>query len=77
MFFPERLRVKPDMLSPTQLSMLCELERAALVRSGENFVGPIKPTIPKGVEKLIPNLYNKTRYVLHSRNLKQYTDLGK
>ena len=65
------------MLSPTQLSMLAELERAALVRNGRNFVGPIKPTVPKGVAKLIPNLMNKTRYILHSRNLKQYTELGK
>jgi len=28
------------------------------------------------VEKLIPNLNNKTKYVLHHKNLKQYLDLG-
>ena len=39
----ECLQVTADMLSPTQLSMLSELERAALVRNGRDFVGPIKP----------------------------------
>ena len=28
------------------------------------------------VEKLIPNLWNKEKYVLHYKNLKQYLDLG-
>ena len=27
-------------------------------------------------EKLVPNLMNKTRYVLHYRNLQLYTELG-
>ena len=34
-----------------------------------------KMTIGK-VEKLIPNLYNKTKYVLHYRNLQLYLKLG-
>ena len=28
------------------------------------------------VPKLVPNLYNKTHYILHYRNLKLYLDLG-
>jgi len=28
------------------------------------------------VEKLIPNLWDKNKYVLHYRNLKQYEKLG-
>ena len=28
------------------------------------------------VDKLIPNLYNKTKYVIHCENLKQYESLG-
>ena len=28
------------------------------------------------VKKLVPTLFNKTKYVLHHENLKQYLDLG-
>lgn len=31
---------------------------------------------PGGVKKLVPNLYNKTNYILHYRNLKLYLGLG-
>ena len=31
---------------------------------------------PGAVEKLVPNLYNKSKYILHYRNLKLYLDLG-
>ena len=41
---------------------------------------PLAPEniIPEGskVHKLIPNLYNKTKYVVHYENLKQYENLG-
>ena len=41
---------------------------------------PLAPEniIPEGskVSKLIPNLQNKTKYVVHSENLKQYESLG-
>ena len=30
----------------------------------------------RGQTCLVPNLYNKSRYTLHIRNLKLYTDLG-
>ena len=30
----------------------------------------------KGVEKLLPNLNNKTRYIVHHKILKQYVKLG-
>ena len=38
-------------------------------------LAPEKITVNK-VEKLIPNLGNKTNYILHYMNLKQYIDLG-
>ena len=31
---------------------------------------------PGGVEKLVPNLHNKTKYILHYGNLKLYLELG-
>ena len=31
---------------------------------------------PTEVEKLVPNLHHKERYVLHYRNLQLYTSLG-
>ena len=31
---------------------------------------------PGAVEKLVPNLYNKSKYIVHYRNLKLYLDLG-
>lgn len=31
---------------------------------------------PGGVEKFVPNLHNKTNYILHYRNLKLYLELG-
>ena len=31
---------------------------------------------PGGVEKLVPNLHNKTKYILYHRNLKLYFELG-
>ena len=39
---------------------------------------PLAPErfIVNNVEKLIPNLWDKNKYVLHYRNLKQYTELG-
>ena len=31
---------------------------------------------PGGVEKLVPNLHNKTKYILYHRNLKLYFELA-
>ncbi|GBN08237.1 hypothetical protein AVEN_73963-1 [Araneus ventricosus] len=57
---PERMTITPNMLSPTALNILNEMN--------------VKPT-PKS-EKLVPNLCNKQNYVLHYRNLKLYISLG-
>ena len=39
-------------------------------------LAPERIMCKNNVEKLIPNLYNKERYVLHYENLKQYMKLG-
>ena len=64
------------MLSPVQLSMLADIERAELERKGIEFIGPIKPKDSSVAEKLVPNLRDKTRYILHYRNLQLYLSLG-
>jgi len=38
-------------------------------------LGPERITV-NGVEKLIPNLADKKKYILHCKNLKEYLDLG-
>jgi len=37
---------------------------------------PLAPERVNKVEKLIPNLWDKNKYVLHYRNLKQYEELS-
>ncbi len=73
------MRVVEDMLSPFQLAMLADLERAEMNQGKSEddwFVGPIKPSVAAAVEKLVPNLDNKTEYTLHYRNLQLYMALG-
>ena len=57
---PERLEVKKVWMSGYQKDLLKTMYGGA---SNE-------------VEKLVPNLYDKTRYVLHYRNLQFYLQLG-
>ena len=71
------MKISGEMLSPIQLAMLVDIERAELKRKGVEFVGPIKPKVSAAVEKLVPNLRDKTRYILHYRNLQLYLSLGK
>ena len=70
------MRVTTDMLSSVQLSMWADMEHAELELKGANFIGPIKPNVSDSAEKLIPNLRNKDRYIVHYRNLKLYIELG-
>ena len=74
------MKVTGDMLSPFQLAMLADIERAELNRGkteDDYFVGPIMPNVVNMVEKLVPNLCDKTRYILHYHNLQLYIALGK
>ena len=57
---PERIEIKREMLSPYS------------VAAAENAGVKIKKIAPK----LVPNLYDKERYVLHYRNLQLYIALG-
>ncbi|GBN81416.1 hypothetical protein AVEN_17847-1 [Araneus ventricosus] len=57
---PERMSLTPNMLSPTALNILNEMNVQPLLKS----------------EQLVPNLCNKQNYVLHCRNLKLYISLG-
>nr|DAC81386.1 TPA_asm: PolB [Parasteatoda house spider adintovirus] len=57
---PEQLKVSSDMLSPYSQRVASELSVSD----------------PSNVSKLIPNLRDKNRYVLHYRNLKLYLKLG-
>ena len=72
---PEHFQVIPEFLSNEQLSILENIERQRLVISNNNFIGPIKPIVPK-CKKLIPNLMDKKNYIIHYRNLKLYLKLG-
>ena len=58
---PEKMTVNAENLSPYCFNLLEELTG--------------KKTLPK-CEKLIPNLFDKERYVLHYRNLQLYLQLG-
>ena len=57
---PKRIEVKKAWMSVYQKNLLKTMYGGA---SNE-------------VEKLVPNLYDKTRYVLHYRNLQLYLQLG-
>ena len=72
---PGKRAIPFEWLSSHQLSLLESIERANLVTDGKNFIGPIKPT-PSLNEKLVPNLKDKSNYIVHYRNLKLYLQLG-
>ena len=59
---PERMTVKPNMLSEKQREIFRQ------IRGDEK--------ITESTPKLIPNLYDKKNYVTHYRNLKLYLELG-
>ena len=74
---PEKMEIENEMLSSEQLKMLESLKRQNLISSGNKFIGPInKPQNHSKNKKLVPNLNNKTNYILHYRNLKQYSKMG-
>ena len=73
---PERISVKPNMLSDKQMDILECHERQCMIKNGIDSIGPIKPSVVDSFPKLIPNLMDKEKYIVHYRNLKLYMSLG-
>ena len=76
---PERRRVTGAMLSPLQRSIL----RAQYQEENKHMKTPLteqqiedKIDAYESTDKLIPNLHDKTKYVIHYRNLQLYLSLG-
>ena len=65
---PERMMIKTENLSPFCFNLLKDV-------TGKKAQKQKNTTLPKS-EKLIPNLHDKERYVLHYRNLQLYLQLG-
>ena len=71
--YPDELHVLHNdyLLAPEELAISCDMLSSYCKKIPDEYgikVGDI--------EKLIPNLGNKTNYVLHGRNLKLYLSLG-
>ena len=57
---PEHFEITPEILSPLANQLLTDLDKKPAKRN----------------KKLVPNLSNKTKYVVHYRNLKFYLQMG-
>ena len=68
----EKLTVTSDMLSEFQLKTFTKLYNQHHEKDPSNENIPPLPT----QEKLVPNLQNKTNYIVHGQNLKFYIDHG-
>ena len=75
---PEKMTVQEHMLSPVQLNMLKNLQETNTpkLKQKNNEKQTDKKIKFQTTEKLIPNLFNKTKYIVHYRNLKFYIQLG-
>ena len=59
------------MLSPWQRQILCHQYQVK-----ENIDEKLKSILSRSPKKLIPNLQDKEKYVVHYRNLKLYLEMG-
>ena len=71
--YPDKLHVLPidHPLAPEKLAISCDMLSDYCKKVGDEYEIKVGD-----VEKLIPNLCNKTNYVLHYRNRQLYLSLG-
>ena len=51
-------------------------ERQCMIKNDIDFIGPIKLSVKDSFPKLISNLMDKEKYIVHYHNLKLYMSLG-
>ena len=64
------------MISNKQTDILECYERQGMQKKGIEPIGQIRPPVKESLSKLISNLMDKEKYIVHYRNLQLYLSLG-